>query len=155
MTNDVAYLLGQIYGKIISINPHWSNPGIEQQVLLHPMNSITEIYLKAMKSHSIDPQTEKYISLRFDEIDAEEAMESATTAELKSAIAIGINSGKNPRTAKELIARINLNQGEIAQRLGINPNTIGRWANGKTPLSEENRFKLEQLRRIVEKEKNK
>lgn len=49
------------------------------------------------------------------------------------------------RTLKGLRADFNLTQKEVAEKIGVSPDTISKWENGKTYPDVEDIWKIEEL----------
>lgn len=136
-----CFYLGQICGKLSTVNPDWFTPFRFQQACVYPLNETTQFYLATQKKGLLDEDTETYIGLAFSAINIDE-LEQPIDSDLQGTFQIGYYKCINNKSPKELIDKIGKTQDEIAETLGVNRATVGRWYRGETKISEKTRFFL-------------
>lgn len=143
MTKDTAYLLGQVYGKLISLNKTWDTMARLTIAMRKPMRAITELHLNAIQSRVFTNDVHEYIMFRLADVSVDDAMSDMNT-ETSSSFMLGMHSFD--MDAAQLIKNIELTQEEIAEKLGVSANTVSRWKLGASKPSQETLYKLQKLR---------
>lgn len=143
MTKETAYLLGQVYGKLISLNKNWDTMARLTIAMRKPMKAITELHLNAIQSRVFTNDVHEYIMFRLADVSVEDAMSDMNT-ETSSSFMLGMHSFD--LDAPQLIKHIELTQEEIAEKLGVSANTVSRWKLGTSKASQETLYKLQKLR---------
>ncbi|MBO5449825.1 MAG: helix-turn-helix transcriptional regulator [Ruminococcus sp.] len=147
---DQVYNLGQIYARLCkaanmnSLN----NPQSYERACRQPMREITIIYIQKLRGR-LSKEDNEYVGIRFNDIDADNDLlfGGALPIELQGVFQLGYHHSQEEKTVKELIVRTGYNQIEIAEKLGVTPTTVSRWASGSVKISQENIYKIERLRK--------
>ena len=143
MTKETAYLLGQVYGKLISLNKNWDTMARLTIAIRKPMRAITELHLNAIRSRLFTDEVQEYIMFRLADVSVDDAMSDMNT-ETSSSFMLGMHSYN--MDAAQLIKHIELTQEEIAEKLGVSANTVSRWKLGTSKPSQETLYRLQKLR---------
>lgn len=143
MNKNTAFLLGQIYGKIVGLNPAPAWKNYDDLAMVNPMKAIAMVNFLAMEERLIDDSVMDYLTLRFADMNAEDAMENIDNPELAKAFMIGKASVSTPLS--EVIRKIGIPQEAIAKKIGVSKNTVSRWATGESTPSQKVRYELEKL----------
>lgn len=144
---DQVYILGQIYArlsKVAGIN----DPLSFKRACEQPMKEITILYTKKIKGR-LPKEDEDYVSVRFNDIDINNDLlfSGILPTELQGTFQLAYYQSFVEKSVKELIARSGYNQSEIAEMLGVNPNTVSRWVTGGIKISQENLYRIERLKK--------
>lgn len=146
---DQVYNLGQIYARLCKVvnMDNLSNPQSYERACRQPLKEITIIVQKLRGK--IPKKDEEYIAIRFNDIDIDNDIIFGGTLpiELQGVFQIAYHQARNPKSVKELIAGSGYNQNEVADLLGVNINTVSRWALGEVIPSVEVYYKLERLKK--------
>ena len=143
MNNQTAYLLGQIYGKFVEVNHKWNTPAMLSLAMHHPMNAISQLHIRAIQSNLFSDELNEYIRLRLNDVSVDDVSD-ALDVDTTGAFVLGQHSCN--LSAADIIKSIDITQEEIAERLGVAPNTVSRWRSGTTTPSQETLYKLQCIR---------
>jgi len=149
-TKKQIYFLGQIYAALCDAMKI-SDPNAFERAARIPMREITPLLIK-FKSNLKPVKDVKtldvYLTLRMDMIDSDNELifgGQVLPVELQGTFIIGYNQYDSRKDVKKLIAHTGLTQEQVAEKLGVASNTVSRWCTGESKVSEENRFKIEQI----------
>ncbi len=149
-TKKQIYLLGQIYAALCD-SMKISDPNAFGRATRIPMREITPLLIKfksKLKPVKDDKTLDLYLTLRFDMIDNDNEVifgGQVLPVELQGTFIIGYNQYDSRKDVKRLIAHTGLTQEQVAEKIGVKGNTVSRWCTGESKISEENRFKIEQI----------
>lgn len=143
MTKQTAYLLGQVYGKLVSLDRNYGTMSRMTLAMNEPMKVITELHLRVIKARLLTDDVSEYIMFRLSDVSVDDAMSRMDT-ETSGSFVLGMHS--YDLSADQLIKHIDLTQEEIAEKLGVSANTVSRWKLGTTSPSQETLYKLQKLR---------
>lgn len=145
MNKKNCFYLGQIYGKLRTVNPDWFTPQRFERACARPLNGTTQYYLATQKKGLLNKNTETYIKLAFNAINTDELeqpIDQPISLDLQGTFRIGMYKGMSNQSPKELIDRIGKTQEEIAETLGVKRLAVGTWYRGEVKISEKTRFFL-------------
>ena len=138
------YLLGQIYGYLSNLLPDYNNPNRLQYAYVYPANAVTRIYHECSRAGKLTKQAEDYISERLNDVLPEiDEIQPINTTDLYGSFIIGTYHAK--RSIKAVIDCTGMTQQEIADKIGVNRNTVRRWYSGENAISEKYRYEIEKL----------
>lgn len=152
---DQVYILGQIYARLCKVAgiDIIDSPARYQNACRQPMQEITRLMVKTSKG-KMPKEDEEYISIRFNDIDTDNDLlfKGTLPIELQGCFQLGFHQSQIPKSAKALIAGTGYNQSEVAEMLGVAPNTVSRWVTGRLKISQEYIYKIEKIYMGLKKE---
>lgn len=149
-TDRQIYYLGQIYAALCD-QLEISDPEKYMMALQHPIFEIIKMYLEFVSGHQTAKNPKylvEYLSLRFRKLDSNNEFvtgEKILPIDLQATFILAYKQYQVRTDAKTLVSRTGLTQEQLAAKIGVQSNTVSRWCTGERKLSEENRFKIEQL----------
>ena len=72
MNRKNCFYLGQIYGKLATVNPYGATPSRFAKACVYPLNETMQFYLATLQNRLLDKDTETYIALAFNAIDIDD-----------------------------------------------------------------------------------
>ncbi len=145
------YLMGDLIGALIDAYPQMESK-IMTIVYNRPMLAFSMAYTIALKANKLTEKRKEYVELRLDGIEIS-VMDKFDILPYTyhQYIIFGLYKGKlfrgndTEKIIDNVCTHTKMTQRQIAQELGVNENTIRRWATKESKLSAENRYKLEKL----------
>lgn len=156
MDNKTMYLFGRIYARLCFCF-YGSFVDVPASVLTmadrRPFLHISLMQQRLYVSHKLTDDLDKFLIYRFDDVGLSDIGDfDYCDPGFRFSFTIGYQDCQNEYGfggASNLIYKTGLTYSEIADRLSVAVNTVWRWSNDVTPLSELNRYKLEKL--VIEK----
>lgn len=138
------YLLGQIYGYLSKLLPDYNSPNRLQYAYVYPANAVTRIYHECRRTGKLTKQAEDYISERINDVSPEiDEIQPINTTDVYGSFIVGTYHAM--RNIKAVIDCTGMTQQAIADKIGVNRNTVRRWYSGESEISEKYRYKIEKL----------